>query len=423
MVDAVGKLSLLDAFALMVIAILGTFQVHFAGGVGAAMFIELELGFQAFLGGTIICMLVGHLIVLLHHRAAKPMHLQKANKASLTDKLPLTIQQDSSLPSDNTSQNLKRGACIYASALVAVGLGLLIGSFMTFTVLEVEGLFGWFLNYLHETNLKVRSNPGNEQLDLGKGNVFTLSVMSLGYSLGADTPAHTALWAAQLQAIYFAFTVVFVMLFIVVGIVQCWWILMRQEFNAHKEQLVLLKFIGSTLFAWAAIDVFVIGADVTVYELASGSFTYTSPFFTSLIHDLRTNLDIPGDGDVIMTLRPKLCAGAYLTSGSALAFIGVGVQFIRFLGRLQVLPQQQAAFLAESDGTQQEAVSLQQETAPLIKSDLPQQEAAPLMESNGAKQEVTSLQQETAPLIKSDSAQQEAVPSFETDIAVAADSA
>jgi len=276
-------------------------------------------------------------------------------------------------------------------------------------------LFGWFLNYLHETNLKVRSRAGNEQLDVEMGNVFTLSVMSLGYSLGIETPVHSKIWAAQLQASYFAFTVGFVMFFIVVGVMQCLWILKMQKFNAHKEQLVLLKFIGSTLFAWAAIDVFVIGAIVTIFEMESGSFTYSSPFFASLIHGLRSSLDIPGDGDVIMTLRPKLCVGAYLTSVSALAFVGVGVQFIRFLGRLQILPQQEAAPLVESDRLQ-----LQQEAAPLVESDhlqiMLQQEAAPLAESDGA-------QQEAALLVMNDSEQQEAVPLVEKDVAGAAYSA
>lgn len=163
---------------------------------------------------------------------------------------------------------------------------------------------------------------------------------------------------------------------------------MMKQINTHKEQLVLLKFIGSTLFAWAAIDVFVVGAIVTVYEMASGSFTYSSPFFSKLIHGLRSNLEIPGEHDVIMTLRPKLCAGAYLTSLSAFAIVGIGVQFIGFLGRLQT-----AAPLEESDGAQQEVRCLQV---------LPQGEAAPLEESDGARQEVCLQvlpRQEAAPLL------------------------
>jgi len=326
--------------------------VYFTGGIGAAVFVELEVGFQAFLGGTIICMVIGQLIVLLHHRAAGPEH-SKAEEAPWMDKLALKFP---GALLDDYNQNLKLRAGIYAFALAAIGLGLLVSSFMNLSVLEVEGLFGWFLNYLHGFNQKTG------QPEVGTGNVFTLSVASLGYSLGAETPAHTKLWAVELQACYFAFTVVFVMIFIVVGIGQCLFILMMDEFNAHKETLVLLKFVGSTLFAWAAIDVFVIGAIVTIFEMESGSFTFTHPFFTKLIHNLReANMDIPGEGDVIMTLRPKLCAGAYLTTLSSVAFIVIGVQFIRFLGRLQVQPQQEAAVL--EGGSQMEAESPLIETA------------------------------------------------------------
>lgn len=372
MVDAVGKLSLLDAFALIVVSILGTFKLHFTGGIGAAMFIELEVGFQAFVGGTITCMLIGHLVVLLHHRAAQPVCVEEAEKASLPDTLPL-IQLDSSMPEnmENMGKHLKRKVVIFASAFFALGLALSVGCFMTFSVLEVEGLFGWFLNYLHETNLRVNSE--DEEFDVGTGNIFTLSVMTLGHSLGFETPAHTKLWAVQMQAIYFAFTVVFVLLYIVVGIVQCLWIFMNPKMNTHKEKLVLLKFIGSTLFAWAAVDVFVIGAMVTIYEMESGSFKYTSPFFTKMIHGLRSSLEIPGDGDVIMALRPKLCAGAYLTSLTSLAFVGIGVQFIRFLGRLQAAP------LEESNSAQQEA---QQDVRLQV---LSQQEASPLVSAAGGR--------------------------------------
>jgi len=374
MIDGIGKLSLLDAFGFIVVSILGSFQVHFTGGIGAAIFIEFEVGFQAFLGGTITCMLVGHLIVLLHHRAATPTYAEEAEKAaSLMDTLPLTIQLDRSTL-DNTTQHQKCNAVLFATVFFTIGLGLSVGSFMTFSVLEVEGLFGWFLNYVHETNLRVRSNSGDQQVDMGTGNVFTLSVMTLGYLLGAETPSHTRLWAVQLQAIYFAFTVVFVLFYLIVGIGQCLWIFVKHNVNAHKEQLVLLKFVGSTLFAWAAIDVYVIGAMITISEMESGNFSYTSPFFAKLIHGLRSSLEIPGNGDVIMALHPKLHAGAYLMLLSSLALVGTGIHFTCFLGRLQV-----AAPLEESDGTQQEA---QQEVCLQI---LSQSEGAPLLSAAGGR--------------------------------------
>merc|ERR1719220_2932334 len=119
---------------------------------------------------------------------------------------------------------------------------------------------------------------------------------------------------------------------------QCIWILKKRELGTTKNQLVMLKLIGSTLFAWGALDVFAFGAIVTVVELNAGSLIGTTGFMSSLISNLRSSLDIPGDEDVIIALRPRLCAGAYLVCIGAFMFNVIGVQFIRFLGRLQFVP-------------------------------------------------------------------------------------
>merc|ERR1712079_42635 len=68
-----------------------------------------------------------------------------------------------------------------------------------------------------------------------------------------------------------------------------------------------------------------------------GSLIETNSFFAKLIHNLRSTVWIPGDEDVIIALHPKLRAGAYLISISALMFLISGVQFIRFIGRLRLM--------------------------------------------------------------------------------------
>jgi len=356
-VDAVGKASLLDAFALMFIVVLASFEVHFKGGIGAAMYIELESGFQAFLGGTILCMIVGHLVLMLHHRAVKHedhseiQHFIVSTSTSAMDfnrskqwaeflewlfrsNKPIKVSED-----NGAGWSLGLALYCYIFAFLMVGICLSIGSFMDFTILEVDGLFGWFLNYLRETNLKVNSEPVDEEFHTKKGNILEFSLATLGYYLGEKSAGKTPMWTTTLQGSYFMFTVGFTMLFHAVGIVQCIWILAMRKVGATKEQLLGLKLTGSTLFAWSALDVFALGGIVTVVEMNAGSFMDTPAFMRSLIGSLRSVLDIPGDEDVIIALHPKICAGAGFICVGTFMFLGSGVLFMRFLERLRFVPK------------------------------------------------------------------------------------
>lgn len=358
--DAVGKASLLDVFALMFMIVLAGFQVNFKGGIGMAAYIELEWGFQAFLFATVLNMVIAHLVLMLHHRAAVDPELGLEAIAEEEDRAPFkrtgTVEEggsfgtwlccsDQPIPieeEEHMSSSPMRAAYIYILLLVVNTVVLSAGCCMTFTELEVHGLFGWFLNCLEDLKTRLGTEADAEHhhhTDFSTGSIFEFSLITLGNALGQKTTGATPVWTAIMQISYFSFAIGFVILFQVVGILQCMWILKKhvigKKLGVTKGQVVALRLIGSTLFAWGAVDVFALGAIVTVIEMEGGSFLPTPPFMSKLIKGLRSTLDIPGVENELVALRPKLCLGAFLICGGALMYLIIGVQFIRFLDRLQ----------------------------------------------------------------------------------------
>jgi len=318
LLDAVGKWSLLDAFVLSAMISLASFEVYFRGGLGVAIYIEPQWGLTAFLSATILCLIIGHVVLMLSH-LAEEAESQAPNPKQLKLHLP---------------KHLKLALCAFAGIFALNLVVICIGSAKRLCSLQVDGLLGWLLNYVR----RMRPGTGAEGLEGvadKPGNVFEFSLISLGSQLSVMSSHTHPAQSLFLQFCYFFFTLGFGLLFLIQGIMLCIWLMTGSVSQLTPTRLKRLSQVGHVAFLGSALDVYAVGAIVTILEMGIGSFLQTSGSMRAWIgKTVRHVVDIPGASNEIATLIPTLRIGAFVILVGAILHFLTGFLFLRFLDEL-----------------------------------------------------------------------------------------
>jgi hypothetical protein len=252
------------------------------GGISVSVFIDPRPSFVSFLVATILSFVLGEFILHCHEE-------------SFPEPEP-----------PNTS-----GEGIRTPGVVMVLLSLLfimIASNLDITSFEVQGLIGWFLNFLaDDTN----------------GNKFSFSLLGLGAKLWRVTSDTHRVEALMMQVIYFlsalAMNVVFA-----VGV--CAYATFRVQGDLARR----IRSILHVIFACSAADVFAFGVILTVIETRQGSFVPTPGWLRHQVEQIvRPRVDMPGASNDIIQIVPRVEIGAWLLAAGAFVFALGGYGFLQ----------------------------------------------------------------------------------------------
>jgi len=281
--NAMGKWSLLDAYVLMTLMGLGSLDTHMKGKIGLSVFIDPRPAFVSFLVATIISLVLGEVILGCHET---------------------NLEQPAPANRSGSAPNLIVHLLIFALVLLAVASCLDVCTF------EVQGIVGWFLNYLHG--------------DSG-GNQFKFSLLSLGVKLSNVTSDAHQMVAFFMQVIYFMSTLVMNIAFILAAIVFAKVPLRRGA--AEWAQMLL-----PVIFLWGAADVYAIGTILTIIETRHGSFVPTPGWLREEIQQtIRPRIMMPGASNEIIQIIPRVEVGAWFIFIGALIYGLAGCHLLRHI--------------------------------------------------------------------------------------------
>lgn len=203
---------------------------------------------------------------------------------------------------------------------------------MSFCSIEMQGLFGWFLNYVRGIDMKTRMGTKTPS---SAGNVFDFSLISLGRQISIMTTGIAPFQTLFLQSTFFLLVIAVPLMFLGAVIAICIWASFADTTDIHPIQLQRLQTVVHTLFAWSAVDVCVLGAILTIIEMGSSSFMPATKGLRDWIRVyLRPVLQIPGENNEIVALSSSIHMGAVLTLIGAMLLLSVGFLFIRSAGWL-----------------------------------------------------------------------------------------
>jgi len=281
--NTLGKWSFVDAYVLMTLMGLGSLDTQMHGGIGVAVFIDPRPAFVSFLVATVISLIVGEVILHCHE-----LNLGEHKKPNTSGRAP----------------SLLIHLVGFAFILFVVSSYLEICSF------EIEGIIGWFLNFL----------KGDQN-----GNKFGFSLLNLGARLWNVTSDAHQIEAVFMQAIYFlsAFAMNASFLLAALSFAS---VVMPKRIAGHIQEML------PVLHSWSAADVFAVGVILTVQETKHGSFVYTPPWLKTQVKEtLRPRIQMPGASNDIIQIVPRLEAGAWLLVLTAIIYALAGHHFLRLI--------------------------------------------------------------------------------------------
>jgi len=303
---------------LLSIAGLTSFRVHLQSGQGVAVAVEAEFGFFAFVWATILVLIVGNVLLMLHRRA----HEAELDEPILRPSSRLRV----------CCRTRKAALVVFIMSFLAAMFLVVAGAFLRLCTIEVEGVVGWFLDFLQQYDDEVRTARGEVvKATSAPGNVLHFSMVSLGlrmHDVAVGTPYYATLF---LQACYFSFCFLAPCFFLVKGVGMA----ARALLGNRASEKQHLWTMAHTLFSWCAVDVYIIGFLVTIAEF--GHATPVDPRLDRWARDYLSNfLDLPGR-DTMVGLRASVHPGAWLLLAGALLQFPAGLLFLRSLGWLQGL--------------------------------------------------------------------------------------
>eukprot|EP00928_Gymnodinium_smaydae_P062493 TRINITY_DN46348_c0_g1_i1.p1 TRINITY_DN46348_c0_g1~~TRINITY_DN46348_c0_g1_i1.p1 ORF type:complete len:776 (+),score=42.69 TRINITY_DN46348_c0_g1_i1:219-2330(+) len=344
--DIVGKWAFLDAFTIMAIISWSSLRVPLQGGVGVAMYVEPQGGFLAFLMGTILCLIIGNILLALHRRAHRAETSVSASPAR-------------SCLSFFCCRSRKLSVCVFA-VLFLVSFGLIYkGSTSDFCSIQIRGLVGWLMKYMHRIGvLESFGGFGGEMNNAETGAssdglvAFDFSVVGLGMQMQVVTTGIHPWQTVFCQMTYFIFALAVPLLFCVIGFALSLRVLLVGGQSSWTRRHFLLT-VGHTFFSWSAADVYALAAFVVVVEMGLGEIIQETPALSEWIRTtMRPVFEMPGHGNTILSVTSSLHDGArWLVYGALLQFIA-GVMFLRIFPWLDQRGHSSAdESLEESDDT------------------------------------------------------------------------
>jgi len=281
--NTLGRWSFIDAYVLMTLMGLGSLDTHMHGGIGVAVFIDPRPSFVSFLVATIISLILGEVIVHCH-------------EASLGEhKKPNTSGQ---------APNLLIHLLGFTLVLFFVSSYVEICSF------EIQGLVGWFLNFLQGDT---------------SGNKFSFSLLNLGIKLWNVTSDEHRIEAVFMQIIYFL-SVFAMNAFFLSAAVSFAGIVMPKRIAGRIQELLPI------VHSWSAADVFAAGVILTLEETKHGSFVHTPAWLKKHVREtLRPRIQMPGASNDILQIVPRLEAGAWLLVLVVIIYALVGYHILRLI--------------------------------------------------------------------------------------------
>jgi hypothetical protein len=158
--DTLGKWSLLDSWMILVVVSLVSMKVTLTSGQGFAIAFEAQLGYFAYFVATILLLVIGNLLLLLHRRAHR-------------------VESDAPLLKSNSRLSLLCGkpevGRVTFSLLLVVSVVLLwTGAATTLCSIELQGFVGWSLSFLGKYDQRLQEERGLElHGDGSSGNIWS----------------------------------------------------------------------------------------------------------------------------------------------------------------------------------------------------------------------------------------------------------
>jgi len=303
--NTLGKWSFIDAYVLMTLMGLGSLDTKMHGGIGVAIFIDPRPSFVSFLVATVISLILGEVIGHCHE---------------------LNLGEEHKIPNaSGQAPRLLIHLLGFAFVLFFVSSCLEICSF------EVQGITGWFLNFLQKD---------------ASGNKFSFSMLNLGTKLWNVTSDAHRIEAVFMQILYFltAFAMNASFLLSALSFAS---IVMPRRAAGHIQEILPM------VHSWSAADVFAVGVILTVQETKRGSFVYTPPWLKTKVRErLRPRIQMPGASNDIIQIVPRLEVGAWLLVLAVIICALVGYHFLRLIRYKDLESSQQLLTDEEDDASE-----------------------------------------------------------------------
>jgi hypothetical protein len=197
----------------------------------------------------------------------------------------------------------------YQFALIVIGLLLVVGCIVPVCKIEVQGVVGWFLQFLEQDD---------------DGNKFEFSLLSLGWRLREVTSDAHRVEAVLMQVLYFLTAICMNMCFIIPAI----------AFATMKLGDSVVKKLGKVLPIfrfWSGADIYALGTWLIVYEMNAHDFGVTMGMEDLIEKQLRPHIMLPGVSNDFVTFAPTMgrhAPGVWILLAAAISMHWVGYKVI-----------------------------------------------------------------------------------------------
>uniref|UniRef100_A0A7S1TQI1 Transmembrane protein n=1 Tax=Phaeomonas parva TaxID=124430 RepID=A0A7S1TQI1_9STRA len=290
--DALGKWSLVDAYVLLLcmVAFRVHFELTFTGDRGEDLvstcdiFTKPQIGSYLFIGATIISLVMGHVVLGADRNATRTLHLEPPDPTWDEQSPKESIASHMFCHPEGGGRRLRfssRGKVAVAALMIAATALVIAGVLVEGYEFDIQGLTGLFLGDDAMTKYSVVST--GEDIPHASGNSDDVKVMLLqiGFfvfvlgSLLALATLMLFLWLVPLAA-------------------------------RHQARAFV---VAEILFAWSALDVFVMIVLVSVFTFRSFTAFIIGDSCDEINEIIEENSDVvPGDDvcfDVVPGLEPE----------------------------------------------------------------------------------------------------------------------
>ena len=286
--DALGKYSLVDSFVLVLMLVSFRLNLQFPEIGVVDSYVTPSFGFYLFLTGTILSLVIGHIVTFLHRYS----NLRQLSDDHLTRKISVRNHSFQARDFYGYAQNVKFtsiASLLWCLLIIASAILILIGSTNKFLVFEFEGIVG---------NM------------MGTQQKAQFSLISLGTSLSSSVKDSGHFGIKLIQCTYFFFSLLMPCL----GLLNIF-ILTYTPMSLRNLQRAICA--AEICNAWSAAEVFLLSVVVSTLELHQFSNFMLgdkcnflqSPFARQLFND---ETDCFGVKSYIGTGIVFLCTGVLL---------------------------------------------------------------------------------------------------------------
>jgi hypothetical protein len=236
--DALGKYSLVDSFVLVLMLVSFRFNLNFPEIGVVDSFVTPSFGFYLFLTGTILSLVIGHLVTFLHRYS----NLRQISDDHLARKISIRNHSFQARDFYGYAQNVKFtsiASTLWCLLIIASAILILIGSTNKFLVFEFQGIVG---------NI------------MGTQQKAQFSLISLGTSLSSSVQDSGHFGIKLIQCTYFFFSLLMPCL----GLLNIF-ILTYTPMSLRNLQRAICA--AEICNAWSAAEVFLLSVVVSMLEL------------------------------------------------------------------------------------------------------------------------------------------------------------